>query len=268
MGHYPVILSIAGSDCSGGAGIQADIKTITALGAYAASAITAVTVQNTIGIRAIHATPPEVVRGQIEAVMDDLKPEAIKIGMVDDALIVRIIADCLRKYKPRYVVYDPVMVSTSGRKLISEEAIHEIKKSLFPLTTLITPNLDEASVLIGKHITTVQEMQTVAQELAEIYHTSILVKGGHLTGNEMCDVLYTNKNTYLYKDQKVESKNLHGTGCTLSSSIATFLAKGYTLNEAVERAKHYISLAIVAGKDVNIGQGNGPLRHIPFIEEQ
>lgn len=268
MKRYPVILSIAGSDSSGGAGIQADIKTISALGGYAASAITAVTVQNTMGIRAIYSVPPEIVRGQIEAIMGDLQPEAIKIGMIDDMLIVRIIVDCLRKYKPKFIVYDPVMVSTSGRKLISREAIHEIKKSLFPLTTLITPNLDEASVLLEKPITTIYEMQLAAQELAETFHTSVLVKGGHLAGNEKCDVLYTEGNTYLYKEQKIESRNLHGTGCTLSSSIVTFLAKGCTLNEAVQRAKYYITLAITAGKDLTIGQGNGPLRHIPLMEEQ
>lgn len=261
MKYYPIILSIAGSDCSGGAGIQADIKTISALGGYAASAITAVTVQNTMGVRAVHSLPPEIVRGQIEAVMDDLRPDAIKIGMIDDALTVSIIADCLRKYAPPFVVYDPVMVSTSGRRLMSEKAIEEIKRELFPLTTLITPNLDEVAVLTDQRISTLQEMQQASRELAMTYHTSVLIKGGHLSGNEMCDVLYTNGDTYLYKDLKIESKNLHGTGCTLSSSIATYLALGLPLKEAVEQAKKYITLAITAGKELTIGQGNGPLWH-------
>lgn len=262
MKHYPVILSIAGSDCSGGAGIQADIKTITALEGYAATAITAITIQNTTGIRAVHSISPEIVRGQIEAVMDDLHPDAVKIGMVDDTLIVRTVADCLQKYSPPYVVYDPVMVSTSGRKLISDNAIEEIKKTLFPLTTLITPNLDEVAVLTGKRITTLEEMQQVAQYLSVTYETSVLVKGGHLPGEEMCDVLSTSGEIYIYKERKIESKNLHGTGCTLSSSIATFLAKGLPLDEAVRQAKNYISLAITAGKELSIGHGNGPLWHL------
>lgn len=261
MKRYPVILSIAGSDCSGGAGVQADIKTISALGGYAASAITAVTIQNTLGVRAVHSLPPEIVRGQIEAVMDDLHPDAIKIGMIGDALMVRIIADCLRKYAPPFVVYDPVMVSTSGRKLMPEDAIEEIKKELFPLTTLITPNLDEVAVLTGQRISTLQEIQQASRQLSMTYHTSVLIKGGHLPGNEMCDVLHTNGNTYLYKDTKIESKNLHGTGCTLSSSIATYLTLGLPLEKAVEQAKKYISLAIAAGKELTIGQGNGPLWH-------
>lgn len=266
MKRYPVILSIAGSDCSGGAGIQADIKTISALGGYAASAITAITAQNTMGIRAVHSLPPEVVREQIEAVMDDLHPDAVKIGMVNDTLIVHIIADCLLKYSPRYVVYDPVMVSSSGRKLMPDDAIREIKKTLFPLATLITPNLDETAVLTGKKITTLQEMQQAAQELSIACQTSVLVKGGHLAGDEMCDVLYSAGKIYIYKERKIESKNLHGTGCTLSSSIATFLAKGLPLDEAVRQAKSYISLAITAGKDLSIGHGNGPLWHFCLPE--
>jgi hydroxymethylpyrimidine/phosphomethylpyrimidine kinase len=158
MERHPVILSIAGSDCSGGAGIQADIKTISALGGYAASAITAVTVQNTLGVRAVHAIPPEIVCGQIEAVMEDLQPVAVKIGMVNDIQIVHVIADCIRKYSPEHIIYDPVMVSTSGRKLMTNEAIEEIKKKLLPLVTLVTPNIDEAKVLTGKSIQNTQDM--------------------------------------------------------------------------------------------------------------
>ena len=264
MRLHPGILSIAGSDCSGGAGIQADIKAISALGGYAASAITAVTVQNTLGVHAVQAMPPEIVSGQIEAVMEDLQPTAIKIGMVNDIRIVRVIADCLRKYSPQYIVYDPVMVSTSGRRLMTDEAIEEIKKELLPLVTLVTPNLDEATILSGKSIHNIQDMQETAKTLTDKFETNFLIKGGHLEGNEMCDLLHTTDYTcHLYKEEKIESKNLHGTGCTLSSAIATNLAKGYSMQEAVQQAKKYITQAILAGKDLNIGHGNGPLWHFP-----
>lgn len=263
MKHHPVILSIAGSDCSGGAGIQADIKTISALGGYAASAITAITVQNTLGIKAVQNLPVEIVRGQIEAVMDDLRPHAVKIGMIDEAILVRVIADCLGKYRPEYVVYDPVMVSSSGHKLMTEGTIRAIKEELFPHTTLITPNLNEASVLTGQTLTTPQEMEQAARELSHAFYTAVLIKGGHLAGEEMCDVLYADEHTYIYKEKKIESTNLHGTGCTLSSAIATFLAKGLPLDEAVGEAKAYISRAIRAGRELCVGRGNGPLWHFP-----
>lgn len=264
MERHPVILSIAGSDCSGGAGIQADIKTISALGGYAASAITAVTVQNTLGVRAVQAMSPEIVRGQIEAVMEDLQPVAIKIGMVHDIQIVRVISDCLKKYRPEYVVYDPVMVSTSGRKLMTDETIEEIKKELLPLATLITPNIDEATVLTGKSIHNIREMQEAAEILTDNFHTGILIKGGHLEGDDMFDLLHTADSIYhIYKEKKIESNNLHGTGCTLSSAIATCLAKGYPMSESIQHAKNYITQAIIAGKDLHIGHGNGPLWHFP-----
>ncbi|MEY8687544.1 bifunctional hydroxymethylpyrimidine kinase/phosphomethylpyrimidine kinase [Bacteroides sp. AN502(2024)] len=264
MDRHPVILSIAGSDCSGGAGIQADIKTISALGGYAASAITALTIQNTLGVRAVQSIAPDIVYGQIEAVMDDLQPVAIKIGMIHDIQIVRIIVDCLQKYTPEYVVYDPVMVSTSGQKLMTDETIEEIKKELLPLATLITPNINEATVLTGKNIHNIQEMQAAAKMLTDDYHTSVLLKGGHLEGDKMCDVLHTPESIYhIYEEKKIESRNLHGTGCTLSSAIATCLAKGYPIQESIQYAKTYITQAIIAGKDLNIGHGNGPLWHFP-----
>lgn len=252
MKTYPVVLSIAGSDCSGGAGIQADIKTISALGAYAASVITAVTVQNTRGVKAVHIVPAEIVQGQIEAVMEDLCPDALKIGMVSEPALVKIIAGCLLKYPHCPIVYDPVMVSTSGRKLMAEDAIQLIKEELFPLTSLITPNLDETEVLTGKKITTAEEMKEAARQLSEEYHTAVLVKGGHLEGNEMQDVLFTDGNAYIYKEKKIESRNLHGTGCTLSSSIATYLALGLPMDQAVGKAKSYVSKAIDAGKEIII----------------
>lgn len=261
MKRYPIVLSIAGSDCSGGAGIQADIKTISALGAYAASVITAVTVQNTMGVRAVHTIPADIVRGQIEAVMEDLHPEAVKIGMVSEGEIARIIADCLRRYHPKYVVYDPVMVSTSGRKLMSDDAIEIIKRELLPLTALVTPNLDETEMLLGRKITTPEEMRQAARELSTMYHTAMLIKGGHLQGNEMQDVLCWEEHLFIYSESKIESRNLHGTGCTLSSSIATYLALGDTMNEAVGNAKGFLSGAIEAGKEVITGHGSGPLCH-------
>lgn len=264
MEDHPVILSIAGSDCSGGAGIQADIKTISALGGYAATAITAVTVQNTLGVSNVLAMSPEIVREQIMAVMEDLQPVAIKIGMVNDIRIVRVITECLRKYAPEYVVYDPVMVSTSGRKLMTDDAIEEIKKRLLPLVTLATPNLDEATVLTGKKIQNIHDMQHAAKQLTDEYQTGFLIKGGHLEGNRMCDLLHTSEYIFhIYEEEKVETDNLHGTGCTLSSAIATYLAKGFPMREAIQLAKAYITQAIIAGKDLHIGHGNGPLWHFP-----
>lgn len=264
MEDHPVILSIAGSDCSGGAGIQADIKTISALGGYAATAITAVTVQNTLGVSNVLAMSPEIVREQIMAVMEDLQPVAIKIGMVNDIRIVRVITECLRKYAPEYVVYDPVMVSTSGRKLMTDDAIEEIKKTLLPLVTLATPNLDETTVLTGKKIQNIHDMQHAAKQLTDEYQTGFLIKGGHLEGNRMCDLLHTSEYIFhIYEEEKVETDNLHGTGCTLSSAIATYLAKGCPMREAIHQAKAYITQAIIAGKDLHIGHGNGPLWHFP-----
>lgn len=262
----PILLSIAGSDCSGGAGIQADIKTISALGGYAATVITAVTAQNTLGVQAVHPLPADIVRAQILSVMDDLQPAAVKIGMVHNAAIVQVIAQCLQKYRPGFIVYDPVMISTSGRRLMTEETMLTIKEELFPLCTLITPNLSEASMLTGQSISTPAEMELAARLLSRRYHTAILIKGGHLQGNEMCDVLCTYPSTtcQLYTSSKIESSNLHGTGCTLSSAIATFLAYDHSLDEAVRRAKDYISTAIRNGSALNIGHGNGPLWHFPI----
>ena len=261
MSTIPVILTIAGSDCSGGAGIQADIKTISALKGYAASVITAVTAQNTMGVQAVCPIPPDIVRAQITSVMDDLQPVAIKIGMVHNAAIVHTVAECLQKFWSRFVVYDPVMVSTSGRKLMTEDTVRTIQEELFPLCSLITPNLGEVSLLLSNPVTDIEEMKLAACELANRYHCAVLVKGGHLSGNTMCDVLYNNGRFSLFGQQKIESRNLHGTGCTLSSAIAAFAARGKGLEEAVRQAKVYISKAIYHGKDLHIGHGNGPLCH-------
>ena len=191
MRTYPCVLTIAGSDCSGGAGIQADIKAISALGAYAASAITAITVQNTLGVTDIHPVPPAYVKGQIEAVMDDIRPKAVKIGMINDAEIVKVIAESILKYHPEYVVFDPVMVSTSGCKLMEDEAIEAITTRLIPLASLITPNLSEAEILAGQKISTVEDMKRQAKEMLKLGCKGVLIKGGHLDGGLMCDVLQT-----------------------------------------------------------------------------
>ena len=263
MKRYPCVLSIAGSDCSGGAGIQADLKAISALGGYAATAITAITVQNTWGVRAIHPVPPVYVRGQIEAVMEDIRPDAIKIGMINDVEIVKAIASCLRKYQPRFVVFDPVMVSTSGHRLIEENTISALTQELIPLSSLITPNLSEAEVLTGHRMDNVEKMKTAAPELLKLGCGAALLKGGHLEGGKMCDVLQIagEEKPHLFVSDKIESKNTHGTGCTLSSAIATFLALGYDMPQAVERAKAYVAGGIHAGKDIHIGEGHGPLNH-------
>lgn len=263
MKKYPCILSIAGSDCSGGAGIQADLKTISALGGYAATAITAITVQNTTGVRAIHAVPPVYVRGQIEVVMEDIRPDAVKIGMINEVEIVKVIASCLHRYQPRYVVFDPVMVSTSGHKLIEDDAVSALTRELMPLSSLITPNLSEAEVLTGHTINNVEEMKAAAPDLLKFSCGAVLLKGGHLEGGKMCDVLQIagEDEPHLFVSDKIESKNTHGTGCTLSSAIATFLALGYDMPQAVERAKAYVTGGINAGKDVHIGEGHGPLNH-------
>ncbi|MCL1625752.1 bifunctional hydroxymethylpyrimidine kinase/phosphomethylpyrimidine kinase [Bacteroides caecicola] len=263
MTTYPCILTIAGSDCSGGAGIQADIKAISALGAYAASAITAITVQNTCGVTGIHPVPPEYVKGQIEAVMTDIRPMAVKIGMINDDEIVHVIADALRKFSPRFVVLDPVMVSTSGCKLIEDAAINALTTELMPLATLITPNLSEAEVLTGGKIEGVEGMKIAARKLLDYGSSAVLVKGGHLEEGEMCDVLQINNESapHLYTMKKIESRNTHGTGCTLSSAIATYLALGEPMTEAVRKAKEYVYRGILSGSNVHIGEGHGPLNH-------
>ena len=269
MKTYPCILTIAGSDCSGGAGIQADIKTISALGAYAASAITAITVQNTLGVTGIHPVPPEFVKGQIEAVMTDIRPQAVKIGMINDIEIVEVIADALQKFRPRFVVFDPVMVSTSGCKLIEDDAITALTTRLMPLATLITPNLSEARVLTGITVDGQQSMQAAAKELLKLGSQAVLIKGGHLEGGRMYDLLLEKDGNcpHLFSADKVDSSNTHGTGCTLSSAIATYLALGDPLATAVKKAKQYVWEGILTGKEVHIGEGHGPLNHFHHPQE-
>ena len=258
-----IVLTIAGSDSSGGAGIQADIKTISAMGSYAASVITSVTAQNTLGVQTIHPIPSDMVRQQIESVMDDLHPKAIKIGMVCDKDIALTIAESICKYQPRWVVYDPVMVSTSGHKLMTDDTIDIIRQKLIPQATLITPNLHEAKILLGNSLKDEDEMKKGAELLGKTYRCSVLIKGGHLGSDEMCDILYdtTEKQCFCYHAPKIESRNLHGTGCTLSSAIATKLSQGHPLKEAIALAKDYVTKAIDASKNMHIGKGHGPMWH-------
>ncbi len=259
---YPVVLSIAGSDSGGGAGIQADLKTMSALGCFGTTAITAITVQNTLGVTGIHPVPVDFVIGQIRAVMDDLKPSAIKIGMVHSTALVQGIADTLKHYPDVPVVVDPVMVASSGDRLIEHLTIKALKEQLFPLATLITPNLDEAMVLTGMKINNVDNMKSAAQSLLQYGSSSLLVKGGHLVGQELSDVyLHKDGDFRVLKSPKIETRNTHGTGCTLSSAIASFLALGNCLSHAIANSKQYIHSAIEHGKDVKTGEGFGAVNH-------
>lgn len=271
---YIAVLTIAGSDCSGGAGIQADIKTISALGCYAASAITAVTVQNTQGVTAVHAVPPEIVAGQIRAVMDDIKPKAVKIGMVNDADTIKAIADTLADYDIEHIVVDPVMVSTSGSKLMQDDAIKVFIEKLLPMSTLITPNIYEAEILAGKKITDEDAMNDVAGEILSKGAEAVLIKGGHIEGDKKVDLLYnairktearSSELTMMigdsFESETVETRNTHGTGCTLSAAIASNLAMGLGINKAIDKAKYWLTSALIAGADVEIGSGHGPVNH-------
>ena len=271
---YIAVLTIAGSDCSGGAGIQADIKTISALGCYAASAITAVTVQNTQGVTAVHAVPPEIVAGQIRAVMDDIKPKAVKIGMVNDAETIKAIADALADYDIEHIVVDPVMVSTSGSKLMQDDAIKVFIEKLLPMSTLITPNIYEAEILAGKKITDEDAMNDVAGEILSKGAEAVLIKGGHIEGDKKVDLLYnairktearSSELTMMigdsFESETVETRNTHGTGCTLSAAIASNLAMGLGINQAIDKAKYWLTSALIAGAEVEIGSGHGPVNH-------
>ena len=257
------ILTIAGSDSSAGAGIQADIKTAASLKGYAASVITSITAQNTTGVDSILPIPPEIVAAQIRSVLNDLSISAIKIGMVHNSGIVNAIVDTLAQYPSLPIVCDPVMISTSGSRLIEEDTAETIKSRLFPISTLITPNLHEAEYIYGNRITDEEHIREAARAMGRLYGTSVLIKGGHLSDNENYDTLYIlPKDTIAtFHGEKIASKNLHGTGCSLSSAIATNIAKGYTLEDAVRLSKEYITRSILRSAHWKIGKGNGPLSH-------
>lgn len=253
------VLTIAGSDCSGGAGIQADIKTITAHGLYAMSAITALTAQNTTGVYGIYNVTPEFLTNQLDCIFTDIFPDAVKIGMVSEIPLIKAIAASLKKYKPKNIVLDPVMVSTSGSRLMAEDASSCLINELMPLADIITPNLSEAEVLSGMAITDREEAEKTAEIISEFFSGAVLIKGGHSTGGAD-DLLYFNGNMEWIPGERIENPNTHGTGCTLSSAIASNLAVGMDLREAVKAAKEYISGAI--GAQLNLGSGRGPLNHL------
>lgn len=259
---YPVVLTIAGTDPSGGAGIQADLKTFSALGCYGMSVITALVAQNTCGVKAIHSVPPEFVMAQLESVMEDIVPDAIKIGMVHSLELVAVIAKILKQYPQIPVVFDPVMIATSGDRLIEEETVDGIVEQLFPLVTLITPNMDEASLLSGMPIATVEDMHMASQKIMTLGPKALLLKGGHLQSEKLTSLLIdTSGLLKTLQSDKIHTKNVHGSGCTLSSAIAAYLAQGDELTDAVQKAQQYVHGAIYHAADVAIGKGNGPLNH-------
>ncbi len=252
------VLTIAGSDSSGGAGIQADLKTMTACGVYGMSAITALTAQNTTGVRAVLESTPEFLKEQLDAVFEDIVPDAVKIGMVSSAGLIRVIADRLRFYKPKHIVLDPVMVATSGSSLLENESLSALVSELFPLVTVITPNIPEAEVLTQQTITDQASMEQAARALGEQWQVSVLLKGGHAV-QDANDLLWEQGTLTWLLGTRIDNPNTHGTGCTLSSAIAANLAKGYSLQEAVREAKNYVARALSAMLD--LGAGSGPLWH-------
>lgn len=259
---YPSVLTIAGFDGSGGAGIQADIKTISALGCYATSVLTALPVQNTQGVRSIYPIPIEVVREQLDCIFNDIVPHAIKIGMVHSSALVDAIANCLASYPEIRVVFDPVMVSTSGHRLIEEDTVTAIVNRLFPLATLITPNMDEAAVLADMKVSTLDDMHIAGRKIQALGCQNLLLKGGHLDDNNITSLLFLKDGTVQsFVTSKIVTRNMHGSGCTLSSAIASWLAIGKHPQEAVKEGQDYVHQAIQAGSDVVIGKGNGPLNH-------
>ena len=251
-------LTIAGSDSSGGAGIQADIKTMTANGVFAMSAITALTAQNTTGVAGIMEASPEFLKQQIDCIFTDIRPDAVKIGMVSSAELIIAIAEKLAEYQAENIVVDPVMVATSGAKLISDDAIDTLKERLLPMADILTPNIPESEVLSGMEIRTEEDMIKAAEKISENYHCAVLLKGGHQL-NDANDLLYRKGSYRWFCGKRIDNPNTHGTGCTLSSAIASNLAKGFDMDTSVERAKAYISGAL--GAMLDLGKGSGPMNH-------
>lgn len=264
MKKMKTALTIAGSDCSGGAGIQADIKTMMANGVYAMSAITALTAQNTVGVQGIMNVTPEFLSLQLDSIFTDIFPDAVKIGMVSDKEIIKVIASKLKEYKPSVIVIDPVMVSTSGSKLIADDAVETLEKELFPLATVLTPNIPESEVLTGLKIETKEDIKKAAEIIAKKFGCAVLCKGGHSV-DDANDLLMSNGKATVFEGRRIDNPNTHGTGCTLSSAIAANMALGFSLEEAVSNAKEYISGALEDGLD--LGQGSGPLNHGWKIKE-
>ena len=263
MKKYPVVLTIAGSDSGGGAGIQADIKAISATGGYAASAITAVTVQNTLGVEDVHPIPIPVISAQIAAVLGDIGADAVKIGMLHSAEVVLAVKEQLRKFGMRNIVLDPVMVSTSGHRLIEDSAVKVLSEELVPMARVITPNVPEAEILAGTHISSQADLPRIARALSCGGRVSVLMKAGHLSEDNLVDVFYNAEADTVLElpSRRLYTPNTHGTGCTLSSAFASFLAQGLSLDDAARAAKDYINSAIVSGAQYAIGHGHGPVDH-------
>ncbi|MGL5318642.1 MAG: bifunctional hydroxymethylpyrimidine kinase/phosphomethylpyrimidine kinase [Bacteroidales bacterium] len=265
--RYPTALTIAGSDSGGGAGIQADLKTFSALGVYGTSVITAITAQNTQGVSGVESVSTAMVYAQAKAVFSDMHIDTVKIGMLHSPDIIRAIADLLTTYQPAHIILDPVMIATSGDRLIQDDCIELLLTALFPKATLVTPNLDEAEFLTGMKITDTLSLEHAGKKLLSYGCQAVLMKGGHLPSEEMTDLLiYPDGTTHSFSATKITSKNTHGTGCTFSSAIAAHLAHGYSLLESVAKSKSYITQAIANGADIQTGKGHGPLNHFfrPF----
>lgn len=261
--HYKRALTIAGSDPSGGAGIQADLKTFSACGCFGTSAIVAVVDENTVGVTGVHPVPVDFVTGQIKSVLDDIGTDAVKIGMLHSSELIMAIKETLSNYDIKNIVLDPVMVATSGDKLLQDEAIETLKSELVPFARVITPNIPEAEVLLGRKINGQEEFSLVARELSAKNHVSVLLKAGHLKDEKLTDVFYNAETDEIIEltSERVYTKNTHGTGCTFSSAIAAFLAHDLPLNEAIRQAKDYMKSAITAGAEYEIGKGHGPVHH-------
>ena len=261
-GQYARVLSIAGSDSGGGAGIQADLKTFSALGCYGMTAITALTAQNTTGVQAIHGVPAVFLKAQLQSVLDDIGVDAVKIGMLHSPDVVEVVAWAIDHYGLKQVVLDPVMVATSGDRLIAQETVAVLVSELFPRVQLVTPNLDEASLLVQKNLSQIEELQPAGLELLAMGAKAVLLKGGHVQGDVLCDVLQTpGSDAVVFEATRIHSRNVHGTGCSLSSAIAAYLALGHDMHTAVEQARAFIRQAIASGAAVKTGEGHGPLNH-------
>jgi len=263
MKQYPRVLTIAGSDSGGGAGIQADIKAISATGGYAASAITAITVQNTLGVEDVFPVPVSVLSAQIAAVLSDIGADAVKIGMLHSGEVVMAVREQLDRFGVTNIVLDPVMVSTSGHRLIEEEAVRVLSGELVPRARVITPNVPEAEILAGVRITSQEQLPSIARKLSCGGRVSVLMKAGHLTETNLTDIFYNAEEDRCIElvSDRVDTPNTHGTGCTLSSAFASYLAQGYSLDDAARAAKNYISQAIISGSGYTIGHGHGPVNH-------
>lgn len=260
--HYPRVLSIAGSDSGGGAGIQADLKTISALGCFGMTAITAITAQNTTGVRSIHSIPEKILADQIDAVLQDIGVDAVKIGMLHSVSTIDTVANAIERHGLKNVVLDPVMIATSGANLIEPEAVQKIIDRLFDKVALVTPNLDEAGLLTGTRPSNEQDMQDAAEKLLKLNARAVLIKGGHLAGDTVSDLLMlSDGQTFWMRDKRIPTRNSHGTGCTLSSAIASYLALGFSLPDAVMQARTYVRNALEHGAHVQTGSGSGPLNH-------